>query len=107
MMEFGAWPLRSMPGGTPSFWSRVTRAGQASPASTRSSSQPPTRVTKRISRGQEHDMPVPLKNVLDALPPKRRAALDRRFKDLMDEVESLKELRRLSAKSQARIAKTL
>jgi predicted XRE-type DNA-binding protein len=52
-------------------------------------------------------MPVPLKDILDALPSKRRAALDRRFKQLVDEVESLKELRRLSAKSQARIAKTL
>ncbi|HEX3674354.1 MAG TPA: XRE family transcriptional regulator [Rhizomicrobium sp.] len=52
-------------------------------------------------------MPVPLKDVLDALPPKRRAELDRRFKELVNEVESLKELRRLSAKSQAKIAKTL
>ena len=52
-------------------------------------------------------MPVPLKDVLDALPPKRRAEIDRRFKELVNEVESLKELRRLSAKSQARIAKTL
>lgn len=52
-------------------------------------------------------MPVPLKDVLDALPPKRRTELDRRFKQLVNEVESLKELRRLSAKSQAKIAKTL
>jgi predicted transcriptional regulator len=52
-------------------------------------------------------MPVPLKDVLDALPPKRRAELDRRFKELVDEVESLKELRRISAKSQVKIAKTL
>jgi len=52
-------------------------------------------------------MPVPLKDVLDALPPKRRAELDRRFKELVNEVESLKELRRISAKSQAKIAKTL
>jgi len=52
-------------------------------------------------------MPVPLKDVLDALPPKRRAAHERRFKELVDEVESLKELRRLSAKSQVRIAKKL
>lgn len=52
-------------------------------------------------------MPVPLKDVLDALPPKRRADLDRRFKELVNEVESLKELRRISAKSQAKIAKTL
>jgi predicted transcriptional regulator len=52
-------------------------------------------------------MPVPLKDILDALPPKRRADLDRRFKELVNEVESLKELRRISAKSQAKIAKTL
>jgi len=52
-------------------------------------------------------MPVPLKDVLDALPPKRRAELDQRFKQLVNEVVSLKELRRISAKSQAKIAKTL
>ncbi|HSZ73316.1 MAG TPA: DNA-binding protein [Rhizomicrobium sp.] len=52
-------------------------------------------------------MAVPLKDILDALPPKRRAELDRRFKELVDEVESLKELRRLSAKSQVKIAKAL
>lgn len=52
-------------------------------------------------------MPVPLKDVLDALPSRRRAEIDRRFRELVNEVESLKELRRLSAKSQARIAKTL
>jgi hypothetical protein len=52
-------------------------------------------------------MPIPLKDVLDALPPKRRASIDRRFKELVNEVESLKELRHLSAKSQAKIAKTL
>ena len=52
-------------------------------------------------------MPVPLKDVIDALPSKRRAELDRRFKELVDEVESLRELRRLSRKSQAKIAKKL
>lgn len=52
-------------------------------------------------------MPVPLKDVLDALPAKRRAELDRRFKELVNEVESLKELQRISAKSRAKIAKTL
>ncbi len=52
-------------------------------------------------------MPVPLKDVLAGLPRKRRAALDRRFKKLVDEVESLRELRRLSAKSQVKIAKSL
>jgi DNA-binding XRE family transcriptional regulator len=52
-------------------------------------------------------MPEPLENIFYALPSKRRAELDRRFKELVNEVESLKELRRLSAKSQAKIAKTL
>ncbi|MGH6870828.1 MAG: XRE family transcriptional regulator [Rhizomicrobium sp.] len=52
-------------------------------------------------------MPVPLRKILDELPPKRRAELDRRFEELVNEVESLKELRRLSAKSQARIARSL
>lgn len=52
-------------------------------------------------------MPVLLRDVIDALPPKRRAEINRRFKELVDEVESLRELRRLSAKSQAKIAKTL
>ena len=35
-------------------------------------------------------MPVPLNDVLNVLPPKRRAMLDRRFKELVDEVSSLK-----------------
>ncbi len=52
-------------------------------------------------------MPVSLKHILDALPHKRREELDRRFKELVNEVESLKELRRLSAKSQVKIAKSL
>lgn len=52
-------------------------------------------------------MPIPLKDVLDTLPPKRRAEIDRRFNELVNEVESLKELRRISAKSRTKIAKTL
>jgi len=48
-----------------------------------------------------------LKQVLDALPPERRARIDRRFDELVNEVESLKELRRLSEMSQAKIAKSL
>jgi DNA-binding MarR family transcriptional regulator len=52
-------------------------------------------------------MVVALKQALDALPPKRRAEIDRRFKELINEVESLRELRRISEKSQAKIAKTL
>lgn len=52
-------------------------------------------------------MPVALKDVLDALPTKRRAKLDRQFKELVNEVESLRELRRLSAKSQVKVANAL
>lgn len=52
-------------------------------------------------------MPVPLKDVLDALPPERRAEIDRRFEELVNEVESLRELRRISEMSQAKIAETL
>ena len=52
-------------------------------------------------------MVVTLKKVLDSLPPKRRAEIDRRYEELVNEVESLKELRRLSKLSQAKIAKTL
>lgn len=48
-----------------------------------------------------------LKEVLDILPPKRRAEIDRRFEELVNEVESLRELRRLSEMSQAKIAKSL
>lgn len=48
-----------------------------------------------------------LKEVLDALPPKRRAEIDRRFKELVNEVESLRALRRASDMSQAKLAKTL
>jgi predicted transcriptional regulator len=48
-----------------------------------------------------------LKEILDALPPKRRAEIDRRFEALVNEVESLRELRRISELSQAKIAKTL
>lgn len=48
-----------------------------------------------------------LKEVLDALPPRRRKEIDRRFRELVNEVESLRELRRVSALSQVRIAKAL
>jgi predicted XRE-type DNA-binding protein len=48
-----------------------------------------------------------LKEVLDALPTDRRAEIDRRFDELVSEVESLKELRRISEMSQARIAAIL
>jgi predicted transcriptional regulator len=48
-----------------------------------------------------------LESVLDALPPERRADIDRRFDALIDEVESLRELRRAAELSQVRIAKAL
>jgi len=48
-----------------------------------------------------------LQEVLDALPDDERAEIDRRFVELVNEVESLKELRSLSEMSQAKIAKTL
>jgi hypothetical protein len=47
-------------------------------------------------------MPVPLKNIFDALPPKRRATLDGRFQKLVNEVERLKERRRPPAKSRTK-----
>jgi len=48
-----------------------------------------------------------LKEVLDALPPDEREDIDRRFQELVNEVESLRELRRISEMSQARIAQAL
>lgn len=48
-----------------------------------------------------------LKEVLDALPADERAAIDRRYEELVNEVESLRELRHISELSQAKIAKTL
>ncbi len=52
-------------------------------------------------------MVITLKKVLESLPPERRAEIDRRHEELVNEVESLKELRRLSKLSQAKIAETL
>jgi len=48
-----------------------------------------------------------LQDILDTLPDDERADIDRRFGELVNEVESLKELRRLSEMSQAKIAETL
>src|SRR3989337_2290834 len=48
-----------------------------------------------------------LKQVMDVLPADERAEIDRRFEELVDEVESLKELRRLSERPRAKIARTL
>jgi RNase P subunit RPR2 len=38
-------------------------------------------------------MAIPLKQILDELPPKRRADLDRRYMELVRKVESLEEVR--------------
>ncbi|MBV9432643.1 MAG: XRE family transcriptional regulator [Hyphomicrobiales bacterium] len=48
-----------------------------------------------------------LREVLDSLPANERAAIDRRYEELVNEVESLRELRRISEMSQAQIAETL
>jgi predicted transcriptional regulator len=48
-----------------------------------------------------------LQDVLSALPPERLAEIDRRFDELVNEVESLKELRRISEISQVKIAESL
>jgi len=48
-----------------------------------------------------------LREVLDALPAEEWVAIDRRYKELIDEVESLRELRHISEMSQAKIAKAL
>ena len=52
-------------------------------------------------------MVITLEEVLDSLPPERRAEIDRRYEELLNEVESLKELRSLSKLSQAKMAEAL
>ena len=52
-------------------------------------------------------MVITLKEVLDSLPSERRTEIDRRYEELLNEVESLKELRRLSKQSQAKVAEVL
>ena len=52
-------------------------------------------------------MVITLKEVLDSLPAERRTEIDRRYEELLNEVESLKELRRLSKRSQAKVAEVL
>jgi DNA-binding XRE family transcriptional regulator len=44
---------------------------------------------------------------MDALPKRRRARIDARYRELRDEVESLAELRRAAGKAQADLAATL
>lgn len=48
-----------------------------------------------------------LDEVLDALPKSRRARIDRRFRELQDEVESLQQLRRAAGRAQIDIAAAL
>lgn len=48
-----------------------------------------------------------LDQVIDALPEERRQRVEARFQDLKDEVESLRELRRVTGRAQADIANTL
>jgi len=48
-----------------------------------------------------------LSDMMDALPKRRRARIDARYRALKDEVESLKELRKAAGKAQAEIAATL
>ena len=44
--------------------------------------------------------------MIDALPKQRRERVDARYRELKDEVESLRELRKAAGKAQAEIAAT-
>lgn len=48
-----------------------------------------------------------LDEMLDALPKSRRAKIDRRYRELRDEVESLQQLRRAAGRAQIHIAAAL
>ncbi len=48
-----------------------------------------------------------LSEMIDALPKERRERVDARYRELKDEVESLRELRKAAGKAQAEIAATL
>ena len=48
-----------------------------------------------------------LKEVVGSLPKRRQARIDERYRELRDEVESLRQLRRAAGKAQAEIAATL
>ena len=48
-----------------------------------------------------------LREIIDALPKRRRGHIDARYREIKDEVESLKELRKAAGKAQADIAATL
>ena len=45
--------------------------------------------------------------MIDALPKHRRERIDARYREIKDEVESLRELRKAAGKAQAEIAATL
>src|SRR5271154_2318946 len=48
-----------------------------------------------------------LEEVMDALPAKRRERIEARYRELKDEVESLRQLRKVAGKAQAEIAAAL
>src|SRR6266849_5138642 len=48
-----------------------------------------------------------LSKMIDALPKQRRERIDARYRELRDDVESLRELRKVAGKAQADIAATL
>jgi hypothetical protein len=48
-----------------------------------------------------------LSEVMDALPPERRERVNARYRELREEVESLRQLRKVAGKAQAEIAATL
>jgi DNA-binding XRE family transcriptional regulator len=48
-----------------------------------------------------------LGEVMDALPKRRRARIDARYRELKDEIEGLRELRKVAGKAQADIAAAL
>jgi len=52
-------------------------------------------------------MPVPLKKIMDALPPARRAKIEARAAELMAEEMSLAELRKACVKTQTVLARKL
>jgi DNA-binding XRE family transcriptional regulator len=52
-------------------------------------------------------MVVALQDIIDALPAVKRDAIDRRTEELVNEVESLRELRCLATQTQTELARTL
>jgi hypothetical protein len=58
-------------------------------------------------RGEGDQMGRTLGEVIDALPKQRRARIDARYREIKEDVESLRELRKAAGKAQAEIAATL